>query len=262
MEPKGAIILDYDGTVADNGIIPAYLVTILNQARQEGYRLVLASGRPKKYLADQFNAHFGKNYLAEEGVIFESCGLWLFAHKEPNIAGNGLLPKQVEQIEEWLKQNPQYFKGLTKLPGSEDFTIRTCRVTQDFVAGQASKPEVLQAAYEQTVPAFRAAFPNLKAKITKTRDSIDFEGEGVDKSQAVQKYIEVTKIPIEYIICGGDAKNDLGMLELIAEKGTSFFVGKDPQDRERARKNSIILSNEGAYGPQATAQILKEILDY
>ncbi|MFT3833592.1 MAG: HAD family hydrolase [Micropruina sp.] len=63
------VFIDFDGTIADRGVIPPQHVEAVREARRRGHRIVLCTGRPRSLVTDQDRALFDGMVGAAGGYI-------------------------------------------------------------------------------------------------------------------------------------------------------------------------------------------------
>ncbi len=63
------VFIDFDGTLADDGVIPQPHVDAVQQARRRGHRIVLCTGRPRSLVSDEVRALFDGMVGAAGGYL-------------------------------------------------------------------------------------------------------------------------------------------------------------------------------------------------
>ncbi|MFT3970457.1 MAG: HAD family hydrolase [Micropruina sp.] len=63
------VFIDFDGTLADDGVIPQPHVDAVQQARRRGHHIVLCTGRPRSLVSDEVRGLFDGMVAAAGGYI-------------------------------------------------------------------------------------------------------------------------------------------------------------------------------------------------
>lgn len=230
MDNIKVIIADVDGTLITRGkfeSVPAELSRKIRDVRSNGVLFSFASGRDRisqGRLRDQIFQGNSKDY---EGILYEDAGLILGSGE--NYVSEGLRNEDLLRIDDYFRSSPHSFGNLVYLPGNQ-FTLRRAFVTKPFAEGHETDQEALEEGYQLIKSNMKAFLPN--AKVVKSADGVDILSQGACKSLPLSRYLNIlsqrVQIVPEDVLVLGDAANDIGMLELILEKGgKAGFVGED-----------------------------------
>lgn len=81
------VFIDFDGTLAEQGVIPAPHIEAIREARRRGHRIVLCTGRPRSLVSDEIRALFDGMVGAAGGYV-DLDGEVLSDHRFPAELGD------------------------------------------------------------------------------------------------------------------------------------------------------------------------------
>ena len=235
------IFLDVDGTLVDyEGNLPDSAVTAVRQARSNGHRVYICTGRSKAEIYPELwniglDGMIGGNgsYVEDHGTVImhrlitlEQCKRivdWLHErglefYLESN---NGLFAS--ERFEEAGLSAIRLYSKRKERPGAEQITVRSAFPDMIF-GGQLyrddlNKVSFLLSSYQDYLDA-KAAFPDLKAGTWGGKDEEALFGDlgvkDIDKAVAIETLVRHLHAEMKDTIAFGDAKVDIPMLECCA----------------------------------------------
>ncbi len=166
------LALDYDGTLAENGVVSAAMLAALGRCRASGRMLVLVTGRHRAPLSEELF----------DAVVLENGGILLSEGRETQLG-----PAPGPELLEALQRN-----GVEPLsPG---------RVV---IATERSQTAAVRRAVEQTGAAVQLVYNN---------DSLMLLPEGIDKRTGLEAAAGRLGLALKEILAIGDAENDEAML--------------------------------------------------
>lgn len=235
------IFLDVDGTLVDyEGNLPGSAVAAVRQARSNGHRVYICTGRSKAEIYPELwniglDGMIGGNgsYVEDHGTVImhrlitlEQCKRivdWLHErglefYLESN---NGLFAS--ERFEEAGLSAIRLYSKRKERPGAEQITIRSA--FPDMIFGgelyrdDLNKVSFLLSSYQDYLDA-KAAFPDLKAGTWGGKDEEALFGDlgvkDIDKAVAIETLVRHLHAEMKDTIAFGDAKVDVPMLECCA----------------------------------------------
>lgn len=235
------IFLDVDGTLVDyENHLPASAVDAIRQARSNGHRVYICTGRSRAEVYPPLwdiglDGMIGGNgsYVEEhERVIFhqlitlEQCkrvvdwlhGRGLEFYLESN---NGLFAS--ERFEEMALPAIRLYSKRKERPGAEQATVRSVFPEMIFGSGlyrdDLNKVSFLLSSYQDYLDA-RDAFPDLKAGTWggKNEEALfgDLGVKDIDKAVAIETLVRYLEADMRDTVAFGDAKVDIPMLKCCA----------------------------------------------
>lgn len=241
---KKLVFFDIDGTLTtDSNQIPATTIQAIQQLKEKGMHLVLATGRPPLLIdeiSEKLDIH---NYIAMNGqyIVFEGeviyanpiaidlvdqvvdfanarkDGIILCAERElivnsiVSISSDSLSLRVLKRLAYLIPERTQMWvmnqvmkKGLKKSDyQNEEIYMMNLNVTQQEEIEYAKRFEGLH---------FTRANTN----------SMDIINKGVSKASGVERMLSILNIPAEQTVAFGDGLNDLEMLKFV---GTGVAMG-------------------------------------
>lgn len=235
------VFLDVDGTLVDyENHLPSSAVAAVRQARANGHRIYICTGRSKAEIYPELwdiglDGMIGGNgsYVEDHGTVImhrmitlEQCtrivdwlherGLEFFLE-----SNNGLFAS--ERFEEAGQPAVRLYSKRKDRPGSEQITVRSAFPDMIF-GGQLyrddlNKVSFLLSGYQDYLDA-KEAFPDLKAGTWggKGEETLfgDLGVKDIDKAAAVKTLVRYLRADMKDTIAFGDSKTDIPMLECCA----------------------------------------------
>lgn len=232
------IFLDVDGTLVDyEGRLPASAATAIRQARSNGHRVYICTGRSRAEVYSELwdiglDGMIGGNggYVEDNGHVVmhqlitrEQCvrivdwlhGRGLEFYLESN---NGLFAS--EHFEEAALPAIQLYSKRKEQRGADQATVRSAFPEMIFggelYRDDLNKVSFLLSSYQDYWDA-KAAFPDLKAGTWggKGEDALfgDLGVKDIDKAVAIETLVHYLRANMKDTIAFGDAKVDIPMLE-------------------------------------------------
>lgn len=227
------VFIDFDGTLADRGVIPPQHVEAVREARRRGHRIVLCTGRPRSLVSDQDRALFDGMVGAAGGYI-EVDGEVLSDLRFPAALGARVVSVLDASGVAYILEAPDAIHARPSTPGriasvmhvdrgDEAATGRTgldildaLRVDDDLKAVSFSKV----ACFDSDVPMADVA-SRLPAEVGFLPSSLATLGEragelylaGVNKSVGMRLVARHFGADDADIVAIGDGHNDLEMLQ-------------------------------------------------
>lgn len=232
------VFLDVDGTLVDyENKLPASAVTAIRQARSNGHRVYICTGRSRAEVYPELweiglDGMIGGNgsYVEDNGhvvmhqlITLEQCrrivdwlhGRGLEFYLESN---NGLFAS--ENFEEAAQSSIRLYSKRKEREDADQATVRS--VFPEMIFGgelyrdDLNKVSFLLSDYQDYLDA-KAAFPDLKAGTWGGKDEEALFGDlgvkDVDKAVAVETLVRYLHADMKDTIAFGDAKVDIPMLE-------------------------------------------------
>jgi|SRR3989338_1726938 len=232
-----AILADIDGTLTEGGNIktadPA-LKKAIKDVRDSDILFSLASARP--WFEQEAFHHLLISpdfYKPGEGISYEASCVRLLGKTECYQLG-GLSKEQIKEVEQFASEL-QLFTEMAHQANNDKYETTTGYVTPTFISEGRTNTELLERTYQKVKPILEEKFPFLD--IVMSADAIDINAKGVTKAKPVQKYSEITGIPLENIAAIGDSGNDLPLLDLVGKAGgLAIYVGKKPEQEAAIRQ--------------------------
>ena len=235
------IFLDVDGTLVDyEGNLPDSAVTAVRQARSNGHRVYICTGRSKAEIYPELwniglDGMIGGNgsYVEDHGTVImhrlitlEQCKRIVDWQHERGLefyleSNNGLFAS--ERFEEAGLSAIRLYSKRKERPGAEQITVRSAFPDMIF-GGQLyrddlNKVSFLLSSYQDYLDA-KAAFPDLKAGTWGGKDEEALFGDlgvkDIDKAVAIETLVRHLHAEMKDTIAFGDAKVDIPMLECCA----------------------------------------------
>jgi len=265
------IAIDMDGTLLneEKKISPANYEAI-QQARQSGVKVVLASGRPlvgfKRYLEElnlvteddyavAFNGALvqsaeGSKIISKIPLTLEDYKSLYKLSKELDVNIHALTDTSVisPKDSEYTRQEANWNSIPSEIIAVDDVDIATTIVKVMFV----DKPEIIERVIE-LIP------EEISSKYTVVRSApfyLEFLNKAVNKGAGVAALAEKLNIKQEEVICIGDAGNDIHMIEYAGlgvamgnafsevKKVANFITKTNEQDGVAHIINKFILHGE------------------
>lgn len=264
------IFLDVDGTLVDyENKLPSSAVTAIRQARSNGHRIYICTGRSRAEVYPELwdiglDGMIGGNgsYVEDNGFVvmhqlitLEQCGRivdWLHErglefYLESN---NGLFAS--EHFEEAAQSAMRLYSKRKGREGADQATVRS--VFPEMIFGgelyrdDLNKVSFLLSSYQDYLDA-KAAFPDLKAGTWGGKDEEALFGDlgvkDIDKAFAVETLVNYLNADMRDTIAFGDAKVDIPMLECCAY-GVAMGSG-GAEIRAMADYVTDAVDNDGLY---------------
>lgn len=261
------IVLDMDDTLltSDNKVskdTADYLI----QIQQQGYHVILASGRPTEGMLptaqslklDEFNSYIisyngGKTSRVQDGKVETSR----------------TIPKeQFDNIIDYCREHElftlTYYDGYIVYDGEHEYMNKESELTglpmkqvddiKEYI--QTDVPKVMGVDYESHIKELLDELGNQfndKVDVTTSKPIfLEFMAKDVSKANTVSSLCEQLDIDIKQVIAFGDSSNDLSMLQEVG-KGIAMA---NSNDEIKSVADSVTLSNDEDGIPYALKQIL------
>jgi hypothetical protein len=239
------VFLDFDGTYADHGVVPAGHVAAVRAARAAGHPVFLCTGRPRSMVPAAVLAEFD-GFVAAGGGYVEIGGKVLADHRFPPELGSRLVSLLDAHDVAYLLEAPEAVYGprgvdrrLADLlarhlrasghEGPRDI-LDALRMADDLTAVSFGKvtcfdsPEPVASLAEQIGPEIGA----LPSSIPDMGDSAgELYLTWIHKAVGIQTVVDHLGLDREQVVAVGDGLNDLEMLEY-AGVGVAI-EGSDPR---------------------------------
>jgi Cof subfamily protein (haloacid dehalogenase superfamily) len=228
---RKTVFIDFDGTFAANGVIPAAHIRAVREAQRNGHRVLLCTGRPRALVAEDERAVFD-GLVAAAGGYVELDGEVLADRRFPAELAARLVQLLDANGAAYIMEAPD---AVSVPPGVLERleTLLTGGHSSDL--GKAGRDILapLQTTYSPAtqsfakVTCFDAAIPTawiaaeLAPEVSVVPSSIGSLGEtagefyltGVDKSVGIEVVARRYGLSRDDIVAIGDGHNDLEMLE-------------------------------------------------
>lgn len=224
MNYKGIVFFDYDGTLADekeNIFMPTQVtVKALKKLKENGYLIVLATGRAMCYVPDT-GIDFG-GYVTSNGSYAEL--------EKKEIYQNFISPEDMIELIEKLEQMGLYYslenqkKGFAKDKNAEIFVNMIdnfkipFEIFDDLDVNNLPKASKLLVVYnnhrehERLQQLYRGRF---EISMHRKYLSADIQPAWINKSVGAKKIAEYLKIDKDNIYAFGDGTNDYQLFEFV-----------------------------------------------
>ena len=180
-----ALATDYDGTIAQDGLVDAPTIAALERLRASGGAVILVTGRDQEEL---------------------SCCMKRLDLFDLVVAENGALLFRPADGEAWELAEPPSESFLECLRANE---VKPLQVGRCIVSTAAANQHLVEFAIDQAGSGLR---------IILNKQSLMVLPEGVDKASGLKAALAKLEIPPAQTVAVGDAENDLPMLLLCGLK--------------------------------------------
>lgn len=258
MSGQHALFLDFDGTLADHGIVPKAHVDALARVRDAGHLAFLCTGRPHSLIPRDVEAALDgvigsagayvkigdtiledsrfPDELAERTLrVLEEVGTFPFVLESPEATvGNSTAERYIRE------RLTRSFQKSGKLPAKEEGTLGggasellDAFVLRDDLAGISFAKIVAWQIPMSITEVARKIGPEVRDMPYSIGEDQDTSGElqlsAIDKIDGVKRVLEHTGIPLDRAVGFGDGMNDVGML-----RGVGVSVPVEGSDASRA----------------------------
>lgn len=258
MSGQHALFLDFDGTLADHGIVPKAHVDALKRVREAGHLAFLCTGRPHSLIPHDVEAALDgvigsagayvkigdtiledsrfPDDLAERTLrVLEEAGTFPFVLESPEATvGNSTAERYIRE------RLTRSFQESGKLPAKEEGTLGggasellDAFVLRDDLAGISFAKVVAWQIPMSITEVARKIGPEVRDMPYSIGEDQDTSGElqlsAIDKIDGVKRVLEHVGIPLERAVGFGDGVNDVGMLS-----GVGVPVPVEGSDASRA----------------------------
>ncbi|MCT1709137.1 HAD family hydrolase [Dermabacter hominis] len=241
MSGQHALFLDFDGTLADHGIVPKAHVDALKRVREAGHLAFLCTGRPHSLIPHDVEAALDgvigsagayvkigdtiledsrfPDELAERTLrVLEEAGTFPFVLESPEAAvGNSTAERYIRE------RLTRSFQKSGKLLAKEEGTLGGAAselldafVLRDDLAGISFAKVVAWQIPVSITEVARKIGPEVRDMPYSIGDDKETSGElqlaAIDKIDGVKRVLEHVGIPLERAVGFGDGMNDVGML--------------------------------------------------
>ena len=110
------VFIDFDGTIADGGVIPPPHVEAVREAQRRGHRILLCTGRPRSLVSDEVRSLFDGMVGADGGYV-ELDGQVLSDHRFPAELGDRVREVLDAHDVAYLLEAPDAVHALPTTPG-------------------------------------------------------------------------------------------------------------------------------------------------
>jgi len=265
MRNEKIIFVDIDGTLVDNTLVPSpSTVQALNQARANGHKIFLNTGRSVCQVYDYLWELGFDGFIGGNGIYIEENGTELF-HKaipQPLVEKvySYLVDREIgffEEGQESLYAHAQYLPELTKLleASTEEvkkWTMRLFPTTAFNCQGPHQNINKIS-----LVLTDKADFGEIREFIQpdlvigewnlfgKEREFADIYQAGTSKGTAVEFVMNHLNKDLNEAVCIGDAGNDIDMVKIA---GMGIAMGNSiPELKEAADFVTDSVANDGIY---------------
>lgn len=240
------VFIDFDGTLADRGVIPAPHVEAVQQARRRGHRIVLCTGRPRSLVTDEDRALFDGMVGAAGGYI-EVDGEVLADRRFPAALGAHILSVLDEHDAAYILEAPNAVHARPTTPARiaslmqvESGDAATTGRTGLDILGALQVNDDLKAVSFSKVACFDASLPmaevasRLPAEVGFVPSSLATLGERAGELHLaeVNKAVGMRLVARHFgaddadIVAIGDGYNDL---EMLREAATAVVIEGAPE---------------------------------
>lgn len=258
MSEQHALFLDFDGTLADHGIVPEAHVDALKRVREAGHLAFLCTGRPHSLIPHDVESALDgvigsagayvkigdtiledsrfPDELAERTLrVLEEAGTFPFVLESPEATvGNSTAEMYIRE------RLTRSFQKSGKLPAKEEGTLGggasellDAFVLRDDLAGISFAKVVAWQIPVSITEVARSIGPEVRDMPYSIGEDQDTSGElqlsAIDKIDGVKRVLEHVGIPLERAVGFGDGMNDVGMLS-----GVGVSVPVEGSDASRA----------------------------
>lgn len=225
---KKILFFDIDGTLYNTSKkLPQATREAIQQARQNGHEIAIATGRSPYFLANVARELDVDSYVSFNGQYVVYKGQLISHNPLPLDVMEHMVTLAYEQ------DSPLVFLDDEKM--SSTINTHEVKVSMDslFYPMPTVHPEAftLKPIYQMLLYAdttkeqyFRAAFPELH--FIRWHDySLDVINKGVSKAYGIEQFLQHTDFDAKDVVVFGDGLNDCEMLEAFATRGTSVAMG-------------------------------------
>lgn len=234
MENKKAIFLDIDGTIVDyDGNIPPSAISAIQQARKNGHKVILTTGRSKAEIYDHLwdigvDGLIGGNgsYVEYQGTVIQHQVIpvesvkkaitWMkkyhigyYLECNSGLYGSSNLPYEAAKIiGEPTEENMDKIRSIFPLMIYSDDIIPDDVNKISFVLPSAISLDEIK---EQFDDKFLVGSWSLTGK---SHEFGEFGQKGINKGTAVRKLLDHLQLDLKYTVAFGDGLNDMELITL------------------------------------------------
>ncbi len=221
------VFLDFDGTLADRGVVPAAHVSAIRAARENGHRVLLCTGRPLSMLAPDVLAIGFDGVVAAAGGFVQIDGQVLVDRRFPaGLSARalqvlmhhdvGYLLEAPEAVYIAPGAHPRLHRWLTEYELTDGFNLAGLRVYDDAAAVSFSKVTCFDSPMSVTelasligpeVGALPSSLPVLGSSAGELFQI------GVHKAVGIEVVMQHLGLTRDDVVAVGDGANDVEMLE-------------------------------------------------
>jgi len=257
MQSKKILLIDVDGTLVDySGHIPESAVKAIRQARQQGHRVYICTGRSKAEVYKPIWDIGLDGMIGGNGAYIEDQGT-VVSHQMLSL-------QQTQAIVDWLyaRQLEFYLEANSGLYASKQFATRVIPIIELYQANSSGKHKIMNV--EEAFPDMLYDHDLYREDVTKVSFILnqyhDYEaakehfshlkvgtwgGKGehalfgdialkdVDKAKAILTLVDYLELDMKDTIAFGDASIDIPMFGVCAE---SCCMGSGGDEAKRAAK--------------------------
>jgi Cof subfamily protein (haloacid dehalogenase superfamily) len=239
------VFIDFDGTFADRGRVPAAHIDAVGRARENGHQVLLCTGRPRAMIPDSLAATFD-GFVGAGGGYVEIDGAVLSDVRFPRELADRVVSVLTSHAATFLLEAPEAVyapvgtaERLRSLFGSTSWSAEEQSGVNDIVDAVVT-PDVLDGVSFGKVAIFHSATPVpvladlIGPEVGALPNSITglsgHSGEiylrGVTKADGMAVAAAHLGVPPSALIAIGDGYNDL---EMLAQAGTAVVVENSPE---------------------------------
>lgn len=261
---KKVVFLDVDGTMVDsNGNIPASTKRAVTEARANGHRMVVCTGRSRFQIYRELLELGFSGIVGGAGVFVEADGREIyhaFINEEERrrsfdyLRGNGFL--FCYQADDGIVLNRQSCDGMLALfhdrgMGQErlERLMGNMHITEEPWKNEMNEKIIYYEAPFPVEQVHRDLEPYFDAVAISLDGMDEYAGEiginGINKATGMERYLKHVGIPRENCIAVGDGPNDLQMMEYA---GIGVAMGNAREAvKERADMVTAAVGEDGLY---------------
>lgn len=261
------IVMDMDDTLlTSENKVSEETMTYLKEIQDQGYKAVLASGRPTEGMfpvARKLGLNDHESY-----IISYNGGMTIKAANEEVVVNQPVSKKDFDEVIDYCREkgflaityqagfiihdaNHEYMNIESELTG---LPMKRVDDMKTFIQG--SVPKILGVGYEENITEARV---NLKGSFNDSVDVttskpffLEFMTKNVSKGQAITALCKQLDISLDKVICFGDSPNDESMFKVV---GYAIAMG-NASDSLKDLADEVTLDNNSNGIPHALKQIL------
>lgn len=243
MATPRTVFIDFDGTYAEHGVVPSAHVEAVTQARRNGHRVFLCTGRPKSMVPAHVLAGVFDGLVSAAGGYVELDGQVLADVRFPTALGAELIRLLDDDGALYVLEAPEAIYGR---PGTEDRlaallgqTVKSLEGPRDILAALITLDDLTTRPFSK-ITCFSSGSPlrlvadTLADRVALLPSSLPDLGHGagefylpsIDKSVGIAVVTDHLGVAQQDVIAIGDGHNDIEMLE---HAGIGVAVKGGPQ---------------------------------